>query len=115
MNKEDAEKFRALCALRTENALLRKENEELKLDKKTDESSLHLLRRELAIATKETAELKERWRKTHDASELRVQLARAREEIAELKRRAFDNEEYSKQLSQRITCESGNDAPYLKL
>lgn len=75
MNKEDAEQYHALNQLRLENALLRKEN----------------------------AELKERRRKTHEPSELRVQLARALEEITALKQRNFDNEEYAKQLAQRIT------------
>ena len=75
MNKEDAEQYHALSQLRLENALLRKEN----------------------------AELKDRWRKTHEPSELRVQLARALEEIATLKQRNFDNEEYAKQLAQRTT------------
>ena len=72
-------------------------------DKKTDESSLHLLRRELAIASKEVADLKERWRKTHEPSELRVQLARALEEIAILKRVNYNTGEiYSKSLSQKL-------------
>jgi hypothetical protein len=80
MNKEDAEQYHALSQLRLENALLRKEN----------------------------AELKERWRKTHEPSELRVQLARAIEEIAELKREVRPvkpdeyNESYSKSLSQKL-------------
>lgn len=80
MNKEDAEQYHALGQLRLENALLRKEN----------------------------SELKERWRKTHDASELRVQLARALEEIAALKQRNFDNEEYSKSLALKLTCTSAS-------
>lgn len=75
MNKEDAEQYHSLSQLRLENALLRKEN----------------------------AELKDRRRKTHEPSELRVQLARALEEITELKQRNFDNEEYAKQLAQRTT------------
>ena len=76
MNKEDAEQYHALSQLRLENTLLRKEN----------------------------SELKERWRKTHEPSELRVQLARALEEITALKQRNFDNEEYAKQLAQKLTC-----------
>ena len=80
MNKEDAEQYHALSQLRLENALLRNEN----------------------------SELKERWHKTHEPSELRVQLARALEEIAELKREVRPvkpdeyNESYSKSLSQKL-------------
>lgn len=52
---------------------------------------------------KENHELKERWRKTHEPSELRVQLARALEEIAILKRVNYDTGEmYSKALSQKL-------------
>ena len=51
----------------------------------------------------EIIELKERWRKTHEPSELRVQLARALEEIAILKRVNHDTGEiYSKSLSQKL-------------
>ena len=75
MNKDDAETYHTLTSLRLENALLRKENEELK----------------------------ERWRKTHEPSELRVQLARALEEITILKRVNYDTGEiYSKALSQKL-------------
>ena len=77
MNKDDAETYHTLTSLRLENALLRKENEELK----------------------------ERWRKTHDATELRVQLARTVEELNELKRRVNDhvsNERYAKNLAQKL-------------
>ena len=82
MNKDDAEKFHALCAARTENAILRKENSELR---------------------KEVADLKERWSKTHEPSELRVRLARALEEIAILKSVNYDTGEiYSKALSQKL-------------
>ena len=58
--------------------------------------------------SQENSELKERWRKTHEPSELRVQLARALEEIAELKREVRPvkpdeyNESYSKSLSQKL-------------
>lgn len=78
MNNEDAQTYHIISQLRLENITLREENEELK----------------------------ERWRKTHEPSELRVQLARALEEITELKHRRFDNEEYSKFLSQKLTCGS---------
>ena len=77
MNKDDAETYHTLTNLRLENALLRKENEELK----------------------------ERWRKTHDATELQVQLARTVEELNELKRRVNDhvsNERYAKNLAQKL-------------
>ena len=75
MNKDDAETYHTLTSLRLENALLRKENEELK----------------------------ERWRKTHEPSELRVQLSRALEEITILKRVNYDTGEiYSKALSQKL-------------
>ena len=83
MNKEDAETYHTLTNLRLENALLRKENEELK----------------------------ERWRKTHDATELQVQLARTVEELNELKRRDF-GEEYSKFLSQKLTCGTDEETKY---
>ena len=83
MNKDDAETYHTLTSLRLENALLRKEVEDLK----------------------------ERWRKTHEPSELRVQLARAREEIAELKQRNTD-EEYSKFLSQKLTCGQDEETKY---
>lgn len=78
MNKDDAETYHTLTNLRLENALLRKENEELK----------------------------ERWRKTHDATELQVQLARTVEELNELKRQVNDlcvsNERYAKNLAQKL-------------
>ena len=77
MNKDDAETYHTLTSLRLENALLRKENEELK----------------------------ERWRKTHDATELQVQLARTVEELNELKRQVNDhisNERYAKNLAQKL-------------
>ena len=77
MNKDDAETYHTLTNLRLENALLRKENEELK----------------------------ERWRKTHDATELQVQLARTGEELNELKRQVNDhvsNERYAKNLAQKL-------------
>lgn len=78
MNKDDAETYHTLTNLRLENALLRKENEELK----------------------------ERWRKTHDATELRVQLARTVEELNELKRQVNDlcvsNERYATNLAQKL-------------
>lgn len=77
MNKDAAETYHTLTNLRLENALLRKENEELK----------------------------ERWRKTHDATELRVQLARTVEELNELKRQVNDhisNERCAKNLAQKL-------------
>lgn len=77
MNKDDAETYHTLTNLRLENALLRKEN----------------------------SELKDRWRKTHDATELRVQLARTVEELNELKRQVNDhvsNERYAKNLAQKL-------------
>ena len=77
MNKDDAETYHTLTNLRLENALLRKEN----------------------------SELKDRWRKTHDVTELRVQLARTVEELNELKRQVNDhvsNERYAKNLAQKL-------------
>lgn len=66
-------------------------------------ANINKLIRENEELRKEVADLKERWRKTHEPSELRVRLARALREIAELKRASYNTGEiYSKTLSQKL-------------
>jgi hypothetical protein len=77
---------------------------ELQLANSVADSSAHGFLK----AERRVVELEERWRKTHEPSELRVQLARALEEIAELKRQVRPaipdeyNEDYSKAISQKL-------------
>ena len=90
---------RKVRELSDENLALQRERDAAK--KESDFSNARILE-----LIKENEELKERWRKTHEPSELRVQLARTVEELNELKRQVNDlcvsNERYARNLAQKL-------------